>query len=50
MLAKKKLQLMKDMWHNLFFARGDQVEEIKTIFLKYNEYYLVYETQFLYFK
>jgi hypothetical protein len=46
MLAKKKLHLMEDMRHNLFSTRGDQVEEIRTIFEKYNEYYLVYETKF----
>jgi hypothetical protein len=32
MLVKKKLQLMKDMWCNLFSMRGDQIKEAEQNF------------------
>jgi hypothetical protein len=48
MLAKKKLQLTKDMRH-FFFIKADQIEEARTRFLKCSAYYIVYETQFNYF-
>jgi hypothetical protein len=46
MPTNKELQLMEDMWHNLFYARVDQLEEVRTRFLKCSAHYLVYETQF----
>jgi len=32
MSAKKTLQLMENMWHNLFSMKGDQVEDVRTKF------------------
>jgi hypothetical protein len=41
MLAKKKLQLTKDMRCNLFFAKVDQLEKGRKKFWKWNAYDLV---------
>jgi hypothetical protein len=41
MLAKKKLQLMEDMWRTLFSVKGDQVEEARTKSSMCIEYFLV---------
>jgi len=38
MSPKKKLKLTEYMWHNLFYTKGDQVEDARTNFYMCSEY------------
>jgi hypothetical protein len=49
MMATKKLQFIEDMWCNLFSMKFDQVEELKTIFLKSSLLTISRKAQFFWF-